>query len=120
MDMKHVVGTQAIVWFLEGNSRLGADARAILSDAFSQLVLPAIALAEAAWIVERGKTSIPSVASLLNAIGNDPRVVVYPLDKAVIERSIGLAKINEMHDRQIAATALVLQDQGETATSANL
>lgn len=114
--MKFVIDTHAIVWFLEGNSRLGVDARAILSDVSSQLVLPAIALAEAAWIVERGKTSIPSVESLLNAIDNDPRVIVYPLDKAAIERSVGLAQIHEMHDRQIVATVLVLQEQGETAT----
>lgn len=114
--MTFVVDTHAIVWFLEGNSRLGADARSILSDASSPLVLPAIALAEAAWIVERRKTSIPSVQSLLQAIGSDPRIIIYPLDKAVVQKSVGLLKINEMHDRQIVATALVLQDQGEKVT----
>jgi len=55
--MKHVVDTHALIWFLEGNSRLGANARTILSEADSQLILPVIALAEAVWIVERGKTN---------------------------------------------------------------
>lgn len=85
-------------------------------DADSQLVLPAIALAEAAWIVERGRTSIPSVTALLNAIHADPRVIVYALDNAVIEQSVQLSTIHEMHDRQIVATALVLQQQGEIVT----
>lgn len=114
--MKYVVDTHAIIWFLEGNPRLGANARAIFSDESSQLILPAIALAEAAWIVERGKTSIPSVDSLLNALGNDPRVVVCPLDNLVVEQTVGLAEIDEMHDRQIVATALILQNQGESVT----
>jgi PIN domain nuclease of toxin-antitoxin system len=111
--MRYVVDTHAMIWFLEGNSRLGANARIFLSDASSQLILPVIAVAEAAWIIERGKTSIPSVESLFNAINSDP---IYPLDKAVVQKSVGLSKINEMHDRQIVATALVLEEQGEKAT----
>lgn len=39
--MKYVIDTHALVWFLEGNSRLGVNAKAILSDADSQLVIPA-------------------------------------------------------------------------------
>jgi PIN domain nuclease of toxin-antitoxin system len=111
--MKYVIDTHALIWFLEGNSRLGANAKAILSNPNSQLVIPATTLAEAVWIVERGKTSIPSAKDLLSAVEADPRVVIYPLDKDVIEKTINLCAINEMHDRQIAATALVLASQGE-------
>ncbi len=32
----------------------------------------------------------------------------------MIERTISLSKIAEMHDRQIVATVLVLESQGET------
>jgi len=114
--MRFVVDTHALIWFLEGNSRLGANAKAVLEDVGSPLVLPAIALAEAVWIVERGKTSIPSVTALMNAISADPRVTIAPLDQAVIQQTIGLSAIHEMHDRQIVATALLLQDQGETVS----
>lgn len=114
--MKYVVDTHALIWFLEGNSRLGDNARTVLSEADSQLVLPAIALAEAVWIVERGKTSIPSVTALLSAVSADSRVMVYPLDRAVIDQSINLATIDEMHDRQIVSTAFVLQNQDETVS----
>ena len=114
--MKYVVDTHALIWFLEGNSRLGENATNVLSDPTSQLILPAIALAEAAWIVERGRTSIPSVVALINTVNADPRLIIYPLDKAIIQQSLGLSAITEMHDRQIVATVLVLAHQGETVT----
>jgi PIN domain nuclease of toxin-antitoxin system len=111
--MKYVIDTHALIWFLEGNQRLGTQAQAILSNLDSQLILPAIALAEAAWIVERGKTSIPSVNALFNAINSDSRIAVYPLDRTIIDRTLSLLTIQEMHDRQIVATAVILQDRGE-------
>jgi len=110
--MKYIVDTHALIWFLEGNPRLGIRAKAILSDLSSELILPAIALAESVWIVSRGKTSIPSPHSLLNIIRSDRRVLIYPMDIEVIEESIKLITINEMHDRQIVLTALVVENQG--------
>jgi PIN domain nuclease of toxin-antitoxin system len=111
--MRYVIDTHALIWFLEGNPRLGANANAILSNPDSQLVIPATTLAEAVWIVERGRTSIPSTNNLLSAVESDPRVVIYPLDKDVIEITISLSAINEMHDRQIVATALFLASEGD-------
>ena len=93
---------------------MGTQAQTILSNLTSQLVLPAIALAEAAWIVERRKTSIPSVNALFNAINSDSRIAVYPLDLTIINQTLSLLTIHEMHDRQIVATAMILQNQGET------
>jgi PIN domain nuclease of toxin-antitoxin system len=107
-SMMYVIDTHALIWFLEGNSRLGTNAHVILSHPDSQLVIPATTLAEAVWIVERGRTSIPSAKDLLIAVEADPRVIIYPLDKEIIEITMSLCAINEMHDRQIAATALVL------------
>jgi PIN domain nuclease of toxin-antitoxin system len=104
--------THALVWFLEGNPRLGRQARAILEDVNSALVLPVIALAEACWIVEHGRTSIPSVEALLAAIDADPRVRLASLDRLVLERTLSLTAITEVHDRQIVATALCLQETG--------
>ena len=111
--MKYVVDTHALVWFLEGNSRLGVNAKTVLADTESLLILPAIALAEAIWIVDRGKTSIPSVTDLLNAINADPRITIYPLDRTIIEQSINFSAITEMHDRLIVATAIILSNRGE-------
>ncbi len=55
--MKYVIDTHALIWFLEGNKRLGTQAQAILSNFNSQLVLPAIALAT----VKRGKPMVTSL-----------------------------------------------------------
>ncbi len=79
VEMQYIVDTHALIWFLEGNPRLGIAAKQVLENSESKLVLPAIALAEAAFIIERGKTSIPSVIDLHTAVNGDPRIVVYPL-----------------------------------------
>lgn len=111
--MKYVLDTHALIWFLEGNPRLGENAKNILSDPNSKLILPAIVLAEAAWIIERRRTSIPSVVELFNAVNSDPRLVIYPLNERIIEQTLSLLTITEMHDRQIVATVVVLASQGE-------
>ena len=45
-------------------------------------------------------------------VKQDKRVSIYPLDSDVIEKSVNLTSINEMHDRQIVSTALVVEGQG--------
>ncbi|HVK02560.1 MAG TPA: PIN domain-containing protein [Armatimonadaceae bacterium] len=112
--MKYVVDTHALIWYLAGNPRLGTDAARALSHPASELILPAIALAEVCWIVARRATGV-AVGDVLAALDADPRLSIHPLDRAVIERSEALAGIAEMHDRQIAATALLLIDRGEAA-----
>jgi PIN domain nuclease of toxin-antitoxin system len=114
--MQYVIDTHALIWFFEDNPRLSLPVKAVLADPDSQLILPAIALAEAVWIVDRGKTTIPSATALLTAVLDDSRIRIYPLDQTVVERTVLLASINEMHDRQIVATGLVLQDQGQAVT----
>ncbi len=113
METKHFVDTHAFLWYLAGSPLLGENAKAILQEPASALLLPATALAEACWIVQRGRVAL-TISDILTAIDNDPRIVIVPLDRTIIERSNTLTAIGEMHDRQIVATALVFQDQGET------
>jgi PIN domain nuclease of toxin-antitoxin system len=112
--MKYIIDTHALIWVLEANPRLGAQAKQVFDDPTSQLVLPAIALAEAVWIVDRRKTALRSSADVLSAISQDPRITIYPLDEEVIKQTVQLLDIHEMHDRQIVATGIVLQNQGES------
>ena len=116
MGSKYVVYTHAMVWFIAGDSRLGPNAKQILSNPDSELILPITAIAEACWIIEHGRTSIPSVTDFLLTIDADPRVTVTPLDRAILDKTLTLTEISEIHDRQIAATALVLIEQGESVT----
>lgn len=116
MAHKYILDTHALVWFAEGNKRLSESAKAIIAAADSQMVLPLIALAEAAIIIERGRTTISDVSKFLNRVYADTRIEIFPLTLDVFERSLtpeGL-RIPELHDRFIVSTGLHLQDLGET------
>ena len=79
MAHKYVLDTHAVVWHLEGNPRLGPNAKKVIDDPLSSLVLPIIALAEAAYIVEHGRTAIPQVPDLLRSVFADLRISICPL-----------------------------------------
>jgi len=115
MATKHVVDAHALIWYLEGNPRLGANAKTVLDNPASELVMPIIALAEACWVVEHGKSSIATQQDLLAAVDADPRFIITPLDRSILNKSLTTVIIPEMHDRQITATALCLAEQGESA-----
>jgi len=114
MATKFIVDTHALVWHLEGKPTLGRKAKAVIDSSHSELVLPVIALAEAVFIVGKGRTSIPSVSDLLNDVLNDPRIEIYPLTVEILQESLMLTAIPEMHDRLIVATGIYLQSLGET------
>jgi PIN domain nuclease of toxin-antitoxin system len=111
--MKYVLDTHPLIWFLTGNPQLGAGARRVLSDPASDLILPAIALAEACWIVANGRTPIPSVTALLSTLDQDRRITVIALDRDIVVTSVNILAEGEMHDRQIVATAIHLRQMGE-------
>jgi PIN domain nuclease of toxin-antitoxin system len=118
MAIKHILDTHALVWYLEGNSRLGGEAKTAMNAADSEMVLPIIALAEAAFLIEKGRIGIPSISNLLADVRNDDRVELQPLTVAIFERSLtpdGL-RIPELHDRFIVSTGLHLQDLGHTVS----
>ena len=114
MATKFILDTHALIWHLEGNRLLGTTARSIIDDPASELVLPVIALAEAAFVVEKGRTSIPQVSDLMNDVEADSRIEVFPLTREILNVSLTLKAIPEIHDRLIAATGVYLQNQGES------
>lgn len=116
MAHKYILDTHALIWFVEGNRRLSEAAKVVIAGADNQLVLPIIALAEAALIIERGRTTITDAEQFLARIYADSRIEIFPLTLDVFERSLssdGLL-IPELHDRFIVSTGLHLQDLGET------
>lgn len=116
MAHKYILDTHALIWFVEGNKRLSESAKTIISGTESQLVLPIIALAESALIIERGRTTITDSEQFLSRIYADSRVEIFPLTLDVFERSLSAEglRIPELHDRFIVSTGLHLQDMGET------
>jgi PIN domain nuclease of toxin-antitoxin system len=118
MANKYILDTHTLVWYLEGNPGLGRQAKATMAATSSEMVLPLIALAEAAYLIEEGRLGIPTVSDLLADISNDDRIEVHELTLEVFERSLtseGL-RIPELYDRFIVSTGLHLQDLGHTVT----
>lgn len=116
MAHKYILDTHALIWFLEGNKRLGEQAKAVMGALDNQIVLPLIVLAEATLIIERGRTTITSVPQFLNRVYADSRIEIFPLTLPIFERALtpeGLA-IPELHDRFIVSTGLHLKDLGNT------
>jgi PIN domain nuclease of toxin-antitoxin system len=109
---KYVVDTHALLWHLIGDPRLGTNAAIVLADPANDLIVPATALGEAAWILEHHPGYALTPAALLGDVAGDPRTEVMPLTDAVVAPTLSLTSIREMHDRQIVATALILADAG--------
>jgi PIN domain nuclease of toxin-antitoxin system len=104
--MTYVMDTHALVWFLEGNSRLSIVAQNALVDRTAQVVVPTIVLAEITFLYTRHRIAIdlPHVLAHLTSAAN---CLVYPLDGPVVER---LPTILNIHDAIIVSTALVFRD----------
>lgn len=77
MAHKYILDTHALIWFLEGNKRLGEQAKAVMGALDNQIVLPLIVLAEATLIIERGRTTITSVPQFLNRVYADSRIEFF-------------------------------------------
>ena len=116
MARKLILDTHALVWYLEGNSRLSQRVQSLMSAVDSQMVLPLIALAEATLLIERRRIALPSVTALIADIEQDKRIQVYPLTKWIFARSLTKEgqQIPELHDRFIVSTGLHLQDLGHS------
>ena len=112
MANKYVVDTHALIWYLEGNPKLGSAAKLVMDDPASDLILPIIALAEAIDIVSKKRTTISGTADLLKDITDEKRLMVYPLTYSILSQSLSASAVSEMHDRLIVAAALHLQSLG--------
>lgn len=111
--MTYVVDTHAIVWFLEGDSRLSKTARDVLNDESVQLVIPTIVLAELAFLYARNRIII-DLPGVLDHIANAVNCAIYPLDEAVVEY---LPTTLDIHDAIIVATALMFRDMLDQDTA---
>ncbi|MBI3959639.1 MAG: twitching motility protein PilT [Chloroflexi bacterium] len=92
---------------------MGKTAKQILGDKSTRLLLPAIALAEALFILEKGRGQYAiSERKLLARIRADSRIRVVALGQQILDLTLQCKTIDEMHDRQIVATAIFIQNRG--------
>jgi PIN domain nuclease of toxin-antitoxin system len=113
----YVLDTHTLLWYLDDDARLGRNAGKILDDPNAKLILPAIALAEALFILEkRPERHKLGIDELLQKLQQDPRIKVYALSERVVLDTLQCNSIDEMHDRQIVATARLAQLTGTQVT----
>ena len=110
MNNLYVVDTHTLLWYLVDDTRLGQLAGQIFDDKDSHLLLPAIALAEALFILERRPMLYQlSANDVLSRVTADGRITMIALDYVTVAKTLECMVIPEMHDRQIVATALLAQ-----------
>ena len=108
----YVVDAHSLIWHLVGDSRLGRNAEKVMNEPNVRLILPIIALAEAIDVVQKKRTKIPDVATLLTDVFADSRIEIEPLSIEILQESLDATKVPEMHDRLITTSALLLEKQG--------
>ena len=109
------VDTHAIVWYLANDVRLSsraADAMDLATAAGDAIHVPSICLVELTYLVEKGR--LPRIARerLIEALDDpDAACTLAPLDRAVADalESIDRAKVPDLPDRVVTATAIALQ-----------
>ena len=74
MATKFVLDTHALIWYQEGNSRLSSAAKAVMDDPSAEMVISTVSLAEAVYIIDKGRTAIRSSAHLLRDVAAEPRI----------------------------------------------
>ncbi|MBX2998854.1 MAG: PIN domain-containing protein [Caldilineaceae bacterium] len=113
MTNLYIIDTHPLLWYLDGNAHLGYQARSILANPSSRFWLPVIALAEAFFILEKRRNQFSTTQSeLTETIKADPRIRIVALGQRVLEQTLDCKIIDEMHDRQIVATAMLAPKAG--------
>jgi len=109
----YIVDTHTLLWYLDTDKRLGKRAAEILSDRSARFLLPAIALAEALFILEKGREQYAiSERKMLASVRADSRIRVVALSQRILDLTLKCKAIDEMHDRQIVATTLLAEEAG--------
>jgi PIN domain nuclease of toxin-antitoxin system len=111
--IRAIIDTHALIWYVFGDSRMTATARAEIDGAAAtgdQVGISSISLVEIVYLTEKGRidpTTLDQVRALLDSEALFVEVVV---DRPVVlaMRGVSRAMVPDMPDRIIAATALHL------------
>ena len=108
--MIYVTDTHPFVWYLSGDNKIGKNAKKIFDRAENGediIVVPTIVLAECLHILEK-KDMINEFKNILQKVEMGWNYTPMPFDMAIIKNIINMKKLNELHDKIIAASAKVL------------
>ena len=104
-----VIDTHALWWYLNSSRRLSAAAATVFGFAMTgnaTLIVPTIAVAEYYFVARKAGEPVAS-SSLMDALSQVRGLEVPELGAAQLELLDRFPEIPEMHDRLIAAEALI-------------
>ena len=106
----YVTDTMGLIWHLTKSERLGKNASKIFEEADTGacvIFIPAMVLMEVLYLSEKNRisTTLPDVTQLVQ---NSTNYRIYPITAEVILKAKEITDIPELHDRIIAATAVLL------------
>lgn len=106
MNNRYVADAHALIWYINSDKKLGANAKAAFEETRrgeALLLIPAVALAEVIWQIVRGKIAI-KLDALWSFIDDQQNWRIVDLDA---EHLLELPKVSvpEMHDRLIVIAA---------------
>jgi PIN domain nuclease of toxin-antitoxin system len=99
--MRYVLDTHALLWHLSNDARLGANAKRILDDPGTPLIVPVLVLAEAKHAADRKRVPL-AFDRVLQAVVASPRITVFPMDLRTVPY---LSSQLDIHDSIIVAAA---------------
>lgn len=106
--------THALVWYVEGSSRLSSAAEAAMrsaGDAGHPVYISVVSLVEVAYLVEKKRLPGDTFETIVTALQQGAYgLIEVPFDLAMADRlrTIPVAAVPDMPDRMIAATASCL------------
>lgn len=112
---QHATDTHPLVWHILGDPRLSVKAQAIFTEADAglyQIFIPSIVLIEVVYLAEKKRIDPTALDRLFALLDLTPaNYVVVPLDVEVVRilRIVDAAKVPEMPDRIVVATAKHLE-----------
>ena len=104
--MYFVTDAHSLIWHLIDDKRLGRDALSIFDKADNSeviIIVPTIALAEIIHICEKRKVGL-KINEVIEKIHTSSNYIPCSLNMDVLEKSISLKNVSDIHDRLIVAT----------------
>lgn len=104
----YVTDTHALIWYLGGSPLLGDAARQAFDDAVSgesQVIVPAIVLAEMVMLVEKGRSDV-GISAVMSALRSASGFVLNSLAPDVALSIRSFSALPDIHDRLIVGEAL--------------
>jgi PIN domain nuclease of toxin-antitoxin system len=111
--IRAVADTHSLIWYVWGDPRMSAIARAVFDDAAAvceQIAISSITLVEVVYLIEKRKIDPDTFRRILDLLDMNELFREFPVDRSLLPElgSIPRSDVPDMPDRIIAATALQL------------